>query len=187
MNEMKRLMFLSVVLSLVIAGVMLDDAQARQIDKMWGEQMLKLKAADAERGQLFEEGNYAMFIHWGLYSNIGNLHKGKSYYGIGEWKHVVRVWQWQQGGKASWEVNVLKPGYCNVDLTYSGTDRIVWGVDVEGGQHIQNQQNSSHNYQTFPIGWINFPKPGRYTVSVSCLEGDLAEASLKAIHLNYVD
>ncbi len=105
---------------------------------------------------------------------------------FGEWKHVVRVWQWQQSGKASWEVDVLKPGYYNVDLTYSGTGRIVWGVDVEGGQHIQNQQNSSHNYQTFPIGWINFPKPGRYTVSVSCLEGDLTEASLKAIHFTFV-
>ena len=101
---------------------------------------------------------------------------------FGEWKHVVRVWQWEQDGKASWEVVVLQPGYYNVDLTYSGTGRIVWGVDVEGGQHIQNQQNSSHNCQTFPIGWINFPEPGKYAVSVSCLEGDLAEASLRAIH-----
>lgn len=101
---------------------------------------------------------------------------------FGEWKHVVRVWKWEPGGKASWEVDVLQPGYYNVDLTYNGTGRIVWGVDVEGGQHIQNQQNSSHNYQKFPIGWIHFPKPGKYTVSVSCLEGDLSEASLKAIH-----
>ncbi len=105
---------------------------------------------------------------------------------FGEWKHVIRVWQWEEGGKASWEVDVLEPGYYNVDLTYSGTGRIVWGVDVEGGSHIQNQQNSSHNYQRFPIGWINFPKSGKYTVSVSCLEGDLAEASLKAIHLTPV-
>ena len=106
---------------------------------------------------------------------------------FGEWKHVVHVWQWKPGGKASWEVDVLQPGYYNVDLTYSGTGRIVWGVDVEGGQHIQNEQNSSHNYQTFPIGWIKFPRPGRYSVSVSCLEGDLAEASLKAIHFTFVD
>ena len=105
---------------------------------------------------------------------------------FGEWKHVVRVWKWEPGGKASWEVDVLQPGYYNVDLTYNGKGRIVWGVDVEGGQHIQNQQNSSHNYQKFPIGWISFPKPGRYTVSVSCVEGDLAEASLKAIHFTHV-
>ena len=106
---------------------------------------------------------------------------------FGEWKHVVRVWKWEKGGKASWQVDVLKPGYYNVDLTYNGKDRIVWGVDIEGGEHIQNQQNSSHNYQRFPIGWINFPKPGRYKVSVSCIEGDLAEASLKALHFTFVD
>jgi alpha-L-fucosidase len=106
---------------------------------------------------------------------------------FGEWKHVVCVWQWEGGGKASWEVDVLKAGYYSVDLTYSGEGRIVWGVDIEGGPHIQNQQNSSHNYQRFPIGWINFPKPGRYTVCVSCLEGNLAEASLKAIHFTFVD
>lgn len=106
---------------------------------------------------------------------------------FGEWKHVVRVWKWQEGGKASWEVDVLRPGDYHVDLTYNGKGRIVWGVDIEGGRHIQNQQNSSHNYQSFPIGWINFPKAGKYTVSVSCLEGDLAEASLKAVHFTFVD
>ena len=106
---------------------------------------------------------------------------------FGEWKHVVRVWKWVKGGKASWEVDVLKPGYYNVDLTYNGKGRIVWGVEIEGGKHIQNQQNSSHNYQKFPIGWINFPKVGKFKVSVSCLEGDLAEASLKAIHFTFVD
>ncbi len=34
-------------------------------------------------------------------------------------------------------------------------------ADAERGQHIQNQQNSSHNYQTFPIGWINSPRAGQ--------------------------
>lgn len=87
---------------------------------------------------------------------------------------------------AAWEVDVLKPGYYNVDLSYSGQGRIVWGVDIDGGDHIQNQQNASHNYQTFPLGWIRFPKSGKYTVSVSCLEGDLAEGSLKAIHFTPV-
>ncbi|MCK4958236.1 MAG: alpha-L-fucosidase, partial [Planctomycetes bacterium] len=55
------------------------------MDEMWGEQVMTLKAVDAERGQLFDEGNYAMFIHWGLYSHIGNRYKGKTFYGIGEW------------------------------------------------------------------------------------------------------
>ena len=60
-------------------------AQAEEMDKMWGDSMVKLRAADAKRGQLFEDGNYAMFIHWGLYSNLGNKVDGKTYYGIGEW------------------------------------------------------------------------------------------------------
>jgi len=106
---------------------------------------------------------------------------------FGEWKGIVRVFDWTKDGKAAWSVEVLKAGDYNVDLTYAGNGRTVWGVDVEGGEHIQNQQNSSHNYQAFPIGWINFPKPGHYTVSVSCLEGDLKEASLKAIHFQRVD
>ena len=100
---------------------------------------------------------------------------------FGEWKHVVHVTDWKAGGAATWEVDVVAAGTYHVDLTYAGTGRVVWGVSVEGGQAIRNQQNSSHNYQSFPIGWIDFPRPGRYQVSVSCLEGDLEAASLKSI------
>ena len=35
------------------------------MDKSWGKSVVKLRAENAERGQLFDEGNYAMFIHWG--------------------------------------------------------------------------------------------------------------------------
>ncbi|MDA3923205.1 MAG: alpha-L-fucosidase, partial [Kiritimatiellae bacterium] len=55
------------------------------MDKMWGDRVVKLRADNAERGQLFDEGNYAMFIHWGLYSLLGNKVDGKTYYGFGEW------------------------------------------------------------------------------------------------------
>ena len=30
-------------------------------------------------------GNYAMFVHWGLYSHLANKWKDRTYYGIGEW------------------------------------------------------------------------------------------------------
>ena len=101
---------------------------------------------------------------------------------FGEWKRNLQVTDWKLDGKTTWEVDVFEPGDYQVDLTYAGEGRLVWGVTVEGGESIQNQQNSSHNYQRFPIGWLNFPKPGRYRVSASCLEGDLSNASLKAIH-----
>jgi len=100
---------------------------------------------------------------------------------FGEWKHVVQVTDWRDEAAATWEVDVLAPGDYQVDLTYAGEGRLVWAVKVEGGESIQNQQNASHNYQRFPIGWLRFPKPGRYKVSVSCLEGELKTASLKAI------
>ena len=73
------------------------------------------------------------------------------------------------------------PGEYQVSLNYAGEGRLVWSVGVDGGESIQNQQNSSHNYQTFPIGWLHFPKSGRYRVSVQCLEGNVEKASLHTI------
>ena len=55
------------------------------MDAMWGAQGVKLTSASAERGQLLRDGHYAMFIHWGLYSNLAGTYQGKTQYGIGEW------------------------------------------------------------------------------------------------------
>jgi len=41
-------------------------------------------------------------------------------------------------------------------------------------------QETSNAY--IPDRVDKLPEPGKYAVSVSCLEGDLAEASLRAIH-----
>ncbi|MCM2374454.1 alpha-L-fucosidase [Aporhodopirellula aestuarii] len=101
---------------------------------------------------------------------------------FGEWKGIVHAHDWKADSKASWTIDVLEAGEYNVDLTYAGEGRLVWKVAIEGGEAIQNQQNSSHNYQTFPIGWINFPEAGRYTMGVNCIEGEVETASLKAIH-----
>ncbi len=38
-----------------------------------------------ERGQLFKKGKYAMFIHWGLFSELAGKWDGKTYYGVSEW------------------------------------------------------------------------------------------------------
>lgn len=102
---------------------------------------------------------------------------------FGEWIRLIRVHEWQAGGTASWEVEVLAPGDYATRLTYAGAGRLVWSVEVVGGERIQNEQNASHNYQEFPIGWIHFPAAGRYTVRVSCVDGDLNEASLKSLRL----
>lgn len=58
------------------------------MDNMWGESNVQLDALKAGRGKLFDEGNFGMFIHWGLYSSLGGIWKDTTYYGIGEWiKH----------------------------------------------------------------------------------------------------
>ncbi|EMI43292.1 alpha-L-fucosidase [Rhodopirellula sp. SWK7] len=102
---------------------------------------------------------------------------------FGEWVCEYPATQWSKGGKAVWEIDILVPGDYDVELSYTGEGRLVWGVDVVGGEHIQNQQNASHNYQEFPIGWLNFPTPGRYKIAVSCLEGNIRNAELRWIRL----
>lgn len=105
---------------------------------------------------------------------------------FGEWKRIIEIRDWAPDAKAVWEIDVCQPGDYNVELTYAGEGRLVWGVEIEGGEKIRNQQDSSHIYQQFPIGWINFPKAGRYLVDVSLLEGDTESASLKSIRLSPV-
>jgi len=52
---------------------------------MWGGKANAGKEINMMRGKRFRNGKYAMFIHWGLFSKLGNEWKGKTYYGIGEW------------------------------------------------------------------------------------------------------
>ena len=47
-----------------------NTVHSQEMEKMWGDSVVKLRAEDAQRGQLFDDGNYAMFIHWGLYSSL---------------------------------------------------------------------------------------------------------------------
>ena len=62
-----------------------EKKKGKGMDEMWGEQSSLGTDAPASRTALFDEGNYAMFIHWGLYSNIANKWKDSTYYGISEW------------------------------------------------------------------------------------------------------
>ena len=72
---------LSACLIALASALLPHPAGAQEMDKLWGESVVKLRPEDASRGQLFADGNYAMFIHWGLYSLLGNKVDGKTYYG----------------------------------------------------------------------------------------------------------
>lgn len=50
--------------------------------EMWGSGGVKTNRI---RGEWLKDSRFAMFIHWGLYSELGGEWKGKTYYGIAEW------------------------------------------------------------------------------------------------------
>ncbi len=70
--------------ALLVCQVSLSQDQQR-MDRTWGGAEAPLEQAEAHRGELFKKGNYAMFIHWGLYSQIANQYNDSTYYGIAEW------------------------------------------------------------------------------------------------------
>ncbi len=109
---------------------------------------------------------------------------------FGEWKHISQAQDWTEESKLSWEFEVMEPGQYRVDLNYSGAGRMVWRVETEEGDMLQNEQNSSNIYHTYEIGLIKFDKPGKHTVTVSFIEGKNEKASLKSIEftpLDYLD
>ena len=109
---------------------------------------------------------------------------------FGEWKHISQAEGWTADSKLSWEFDVMEPGFYRVDLNYSGEGRIVWRVETEEGEMLQNEQNSSHVYNSYEMGLLKFNKPGKHTVTVSFIEGENEKASLKNIEftpLEYLD
>ncbi len=61
------------------------------MDEMWGEEKLSIQATHPSL-KWFSEDKYAMFIHWGLYSQMAGVWNGKTYYGIGEWiMHMAKI------------------------------------------------------------------------------------------------
>ncbi|WP_040680605.1 alpha-L-fucosidase [Niabella aurantiaca] len=80
---MKIRFFLCVLFAFHLNIYMLPAQQS--MNEMWGQSQVKGKNGTTRRAALFDEANYAMFIHWGLFSQLANEWKGKTYYGIGEW------------------------------------------------------------------------------------------------------
>jgi alpha-L-fucosidase len=106
---------------------------------------------------------------------------------FGEWKHIVQAQDWSPGSKVSWEVDVMKPGYYQVDMNYSGNGRMVWRIDNDEGSLVQNQQNSSQVYKYYEMGLLEFDKVGKHTLWVSFIDGANDTASLQEIRLTRVD
>ncbi|MCX7006327.1 MAG: alpha-L-fucosidase, partial [Kiritimatiellaeota bacterium] len=84
MNAYRIFRSSALALAVVIGGSSLARAE-ESTDKMWGSSGTKLGASKADRMALFRDGNYGMFIHWGLFSHLGGQWHDQTFYGIGEW------------------------------------------------------------------------------------------------------
>ena len=51
---------------------------------LWGDSTSQAKV-DSGKAEFFKKSRYALFIHWGLYSQAAASWKGKKHYGISEW------------------------------------------------------------------------------------------------------
>lgn len=60
-------------------------SQEKGMEEMWGDTSVNLDALKNGKGKFFDESNFGMFIHWGLFSHLGGVWNDKTYYGIGEW------------------------------------------------------------------------------------------------------
>jgi alpha-L-fucosidase len=73
------LMFISVL------DVNSQEPKVKGMEEMWGETSVSGDALKNGKGKFFDDSNFGMFIHWGLFSNLAGVWDNKTYYGIGEW------------------------------------------------------------------------------------------------------
>ncbi len=100
---------------------------------------------------------------------------------FGEWKHIEQAQDWTDASKVTWEVDIMQPGSYQIDLNYAADGKTVWRMDSSEGDWVQNQQNGSHVYKYYEMGLMKFNKAGKHKVSVSFVEGNAEQASLKEI------
>lgn len=55
------------------------------MDEMWGDNKAKNEEMSLNK-EWFRNAKYAMFVHWGLFSEVAGQWKGVTYYGISEWQ-----------------------------------------------------------------------------------------------------
>ncbi|MDW5290147.1 alpha-L-fucosidase [Formosa sp. PL04] len=87
----KNYILLIIIATLLTNMSFSQNKKPKGMDEMWGDDQVSIDALKNGKGKLFDEGNFGMFIHWGLYSHLAGKWDGKTYYGIGEWIMNPRV------------------------------------------------------------------------------------------------
>lgn len=66
----------------LISFIWIVAAQAQDMENSWDKNVSGNEHPNIE---WFKHAKFGMFIHWGLYSELGGVWKNKNYYGSGEW------------------------------------------------------------------------------------------------------
>jgi len=88
---MNKIKIVSLFIACILSQISISQEKDKGMEEMWGETTVMNDALKSGKAKLFDEGNFGMFIHWGLFSNLGGKWKDKTYYGIGEWLMHKRV------------------------------------------------------------------------------------------------
>lgn len=135
-------------------NIIIDNTQA--VDPDMGISNLSVKFAKAENCQIRKSSWMEKF---------------------GEWKHKYCVSNLNKGGNVKWDVLIKEPGIYQVSLSVRGNGRYVWKVESDEGKFVQNQQGASSIFTQSSIGWINFEKSGKHTLTARLLGGGIADLS----------
>lgn len=81
----KNLLLLIIAICTLSIASYAQHEQKKGMEEMWGDTSVSIDALKNGKGKFFDESNFGMFIHWGLFSNLGGVWDNKTYYGIGEW------------------------------------------------------------------------------------------------------
>lgn len=106
---------------------------------------------------------------------------------FGEWKHLHRVDDLGNGGSVKWDFDVMTPGVYAVELLVRGEGRHVWRLESAEGEMLQNQQGASAKFARVPLGWMQFNRAGRQSVTLTMPEGAPTRAEVASIVLTPVD
>ena len=85
MRTSKKLFLMNVAVLFSLIAQAQTPKPEKSMDEMWGEKSLRKTIVDKNKSKLFDESNFGMFIHMGLFSHLGGKWDNKTYYGIGEW------------------------------------------------------------------------------------------------------
>jgi len=79
------------VASILVAAVCASSMAADMPDQ-WTKDISQTPQSGHPDTKWFQDAKFGMFMHWGLYSEAGNVWKGKDYYGSGEWlMHQAKI------------------------------------------------------------------------------------------------